>query len=89
MAVMNLEYIKKMTQIYKETKVPFEEALEVFIRAYNQLNENEQKEFCEWLAGPRPERGLRAQAHIIEDACNLSQEEIDKIVEVWSNVPNY
>ena len=44
MAIMNLEYIKQLVQIYKSTAVPFEEALEVIIRGYTQLNEDEQKD---------------------------------------------
>lgn len=54
MAVMNLEYIKKMVNIFADTHMPFKDLIEPVIRGYNQLSEEEQKEFCSWLAGPDP-----------------------------------
>lgn len=91
MATMNFDYIKQMVNIIEDAQsVSFKDKLEIIIRGYRQLDDDEKEMFCNWLAGEEhPVRGLRAKAHIIEDTCNLSQEEINEIVEVWSNVPNY
>ena len=45
MAVMNLEYIKKMVNIFADTNMPFKDLMEPVIRGYNQLSEEEQKEY--------------------------------------------
>ena len=86
MAVMNLEYIKKMVNIFADTHMPFKDLIEPVIRGYNQLTEEEQKQFCKWLAGP-PARGLRRDADILEDACTMAQDEIDAIVDDYSKLP--
>ena len=90
MAVMNFEYIKQMINIIEGTQtVSFKDKLEIVIRGYRQLDDDEKEMFCNWLAGEEhPVRGLRAKAHIIEDACNMTQEEIDAIVDAFSKLPD-
>lgn len=43
-----------MVNIFADTHMPFKDLIEPVIRGYNQLSEEEQKEFCSWLAGPDP-----------------------------------
>ena len=89
MAVMNFEYIKQMVNIIEGAQsVSFKDKLEIVIRGYRQLDDDEKEMFCNWLAGEEhPVRGQRAKAHIIEDACNMTQEEIDTIVDAFSKLP--
>ena len=90
MAVMNFDYFKKMVNVFGDAKdVPFKYKLEPIIRGYRQLDDEEKEMVCNWLAGEEhPARGLRAQAYILEDTCDIPQEKIDKIVEAFNNVPN-
>lgn len=90
MAVMNFEYIKQMVNIIEGAQsVSFKDKLEIVIRGYRQLDDDEKEMFCNWLAGEEhPVRGQRVKAHIIEDACNMTQEEIDTIVDAFSKLPN-
>lgn len=90
MAIMNFEYIKQMVNIIADTpNVSFKDKLEIVIRGYRQLDNDEKEMFCNWLAGiEHPLRGLRAKAHIIEDAGNMTQEEVDAVVDAFSKLPD-
>ena len=89
MAIMNFDYIKQMINIIEDAQsISFKDKLEIVIRGYRQLDDNEKEMFCNWLAGEEhPVRGQRAKAHIIEDACTMTQDEIDTIVDAYSKLP--
>lgn len=81
---MTLEYMKELVKIFRTMpEIKFADGMNIIIEAYRQLTTEDQKEFCKWLAGEPPVRGLRATLSIIDDAANMSQEEIDKIVDAF------
>lgn len=79
MADMNLNYIKKMVDIFSTVRIPFKDLVEPLFRGYNQLSDEEKEEFCNWLAGEPVQRGLRAKANIIDDYSAIPPDLLSKM----------
>lgn len=59
MADMNLNYIKKMVDIFSTVRIPFKDLVEPLFRGYNRLNDEEKEEFCNWLAGENADNNIQ------------------------------